>query len=115
MIIVSWIIFSFVAAYVGKGRKIGGGWAFFWSLLLSPLIGLIIAFSSDKIADSDMKSKMLDIQQKQVEELQSMKSAQKTASSKTITEQLKEAKELLNDNAITLEEFEDLKKKILNN
>lgn len=33
---------------VGKDRKIGFGMAFFWALLLSPIIGLVIALLSDK-------------------------------------------------------------------
>ncbi|HMS98679.1 MAG TPA: SHOCT domain-containing protein [Saprospiraceae bacterium] len=46
----TWILFSFVAAYVGNTRKIGFGSTLLLSLLLSPLIGLIIAFASDKKA-----------------------------------------------------------------
>ncbi len=38
-----WIVLCFLVAYYGSKRKIGGGWAFFWSLILSPLIGFIIA------------------------------------------------------------------------
>ncbi len=34
MVFVMWI--AFVVGFVGSGRKIGFGWAFFWALLLSP-------------------------------------------------------------------------------
>lgn len=47
-ILLSWIIFSFVAGYVGNSRKLGFGSAFLLSIFLSPLVGLIIAFASDK-------------------------------------------------------------------
>jgi len=47
-IIIPWIIFCFVAGYIGDSRKIGFWPAFLWSLFLSPIIGLIIAFASDK-------------------------------------------------------------------
>ncbi len=43
-----WIIFSFVAGSIGSDRKIGFATTFLLSLFLSPLIGLIIAFNSDK-------------------------------------------------------------------
>jgi len=45
-IAISWIIFSFVAGAVGANRKIGFAATFILSLLLSPLIGLILAFAS---------------------------------------------------------------------
>ncbi len=47
-IVIAWIIFCFVAGAVGNKRKIGFAGAFFLSLFLSPLVGLIIAFNSDK-------------------------------------------------------------------
>lgn len=48
MIIFFWIIFSLVAGSVGSKRNIGFGGAFLLSIFLSPLIGLILAFNSDK-------------------------------------------------------------------
>ena len=47
-IFLAWIIFSFVAGYVGDSRKLGFWSAFLLSIFLSPLVGLIIAFASDK-------------------------------------------------------------------
>lgn len=46
-----WIVLAVLVGLVGRGRKIGFGWTFFWALLLSPLIGLIIALISDKKSD----------------------------------------------------------------
>ena len=43
-----WIFFAILVGVVGKDRNIGFGWAFFWALILSPLIGVIIALLSDK-------------------------------------------------------------------
>lgn len=43
-----WIFFALLVGFVGKDRNIGFGWAFFWALILSPLIGIIIALLSDK-------------------------------------------------------------------
>ena len=106
MWILGWIVFSIVAGFVGSGRKIGFGWAFFWSLLLSPLIGLINAFASDKKSDVELRA----VQEKQAEAIQVIKENSK----KSVTDQIKEAKELLDSGAITEEEFDSLKKKLLN-
>jgi tetratricopeptide (TPR) repeat protein len=44
-----WIIFSFLAGYLGMDRKIGFFGAFFLSLIFSPLIGFIFALSSERV------------------------------------------------------------------
>ena len=43
------IIISALVALLGRNRKIGYGWSFFFCLMLSPLIGLIIILCSNKI------------------------------------------------------------------
>lgn len=48
-ILIGWLVFSFVAGYIGNSRKIGFWSAFFLSLFLSPLVGLLVAFGSDRI------------------------------------------------------------------
>ncbi len=40
------VLTHIVAQYIGRKRKIGYGKSVFWSVLLSPLIGLIITVSS---------------------------------------------------------------------
>jgi len=46
MIVLAWIVFSIIAGVVGQDRSIGFWGAFLLSLVLSPLIGLIVAFAS---------------------------------------------------------------------
>ena len=46
-IFIVWILFSVLIGLIGKGKKIGFGLSFLWSILLSPLIGLIIVLVSD--------------------------------------------------------------------
>jgi hypothetical protein len=41
-----WIALSFIVGFFGSGKRVGYWGAFFLSLLLSPLIGLIIAILS---------------------------------------------------------------------
>lgn len=38
---------------VGARRRIGFGWTFFLSVLLTPIIGLVIALLSDKLPDGE--------------------------------------------------------------
>jgi tetratricopeptide (TPR) repeat protein len=47
-IFIMWIVLSIVLGAIGSNRKIGFAGAFFASLLLSPLIGLIITLTSSK-------------------------------------------------------------------
>lgn len=47
MIFVFWLVFAILVGLLGNNRKIGFGWAFFWSIVLSPLIGLIIVLVTD--------------------------------------------------------------------
>ena len=49
MIIIVWIILTIILAWYGGYRKIGFWGAFFLSLLLSPLIGLIAVALSEKL------------------------------------------------------------------
>jgi len=49
-IAILWIVLSFVAGAVGNSRKIGFVKPFFLSIFLTPLVGIIIAFNSEKEA-----------------------------------------------------------------
>ncbi|AEV31424.1 hypothetical protein [Owenweeksia hongkongensis] len=48
MVYILWIGFAVGVGLLGQKRKIGFGWAFFWAIIVSPLIGLIIVLLSDK-------------------------------------------------------------------
>lgn len=43
------LIIHSIAQYIGTKRKIGYGKSVFWSIVLTPVIGLIITLSSRKI------------------------------------------------------------------
>ena len=45
-IALGWILFAVLVGLVGSGRKIGFGMSLLWSVLLSPIIGLIIVLLS---------------------------------------------------------------------
>ena len=42
------ILLAFGVAAIGSNRRIGFGWALFWSIITGPLIGLIITLCSGK-------------------------------------------------------------------
>lgn len=46
-----WIVFVALATWYGTKRKLGGGWTFLISLILSPLVGFIAAAISGKSED----------------------------------------------------------------
>lgn len=58
-IVFGWVVFSIVIGIVGSYRKIGFFGAFFTSLLLSPLIGLIFTLTSKNIEDEKYKEELL--------------------------------------------------------
>lgn len=100
------VILSILVGLLGSSRKIGFGMAFLWSILLSPLIGVIITMASKPLEDAEMEKQQLELQKEQMKEL-------KNIASKNSVQQIKEAKELLDSGAITEDEFSILKKQII--
>ena len=48
VVLIIHILLCFGVANLGSNRRIGFGWALFWSIILGPLIGLIITLCSGK-------------------------------------------------------------------
>ncbi|MUP46558.1 SHOCT domain-containing protein [Gramella sp. BOM4] len=109
-IFIFWLIFSLVVGFIGSNRKIGFWAAFLLSLLLSPLLGLIIALVSKSNDSYDYENKVLKNQNEQNDKLS--KIAQNSAHS--ISEELKNLKLLREQNEITEEEFQKLRRKTIN-
>ena len=113
--ILGWIIFSFVIGFVGSGRKIGFWGAFFLSLLLSPIIGLIVTLVSKNKDDEVYKKKVLETQKSQEEALNKIiKSKESESPKKSVADELEKLKKLKEENSITGEEYEKLKNKLIN-
>lgn len=109
----TWIILSFVVGFIGSDRKIGFGGAFFISLILSPLIGLIFALMSKTKEEEKYRERVLESQrsqQKSLEKLSKSKPIQKIS----IADEIEKLQKLKNSNSITEEEFVKLKNKIIN-
>ena len=94
------ILLSFVVGIIAKDRKIGFPIAFFISLLLSPLIGLVITLNSAKTKDEEYKEKMLEI-------------VENNAVSSSVADQLHKLNELRKEGVLTDEEFNEQKEKLL--
>jgi phosphate/sulfate permease len=62
-IILGWIILSIVVGAIGSDRTIGFFGAFILSLLLSPIIGGIVALASTKKSTIEFQKRMLASQQ----------------------------------------------------
>lgn len=109
-ILIVWIIFSFVVGAIGNNRKIGFAGAFFVSLILSPLIGLIITLVSKDKNEEEYQKEVLATQKKQQETLTKIQSEKKSTS---ISEELNKLREMKDNGTLTEEEFQKAKEKLL--
>lgn len=110
MIIFLWIVLCFVVGYIGDSRKVGFSGGFLWSLVLSPLVGLVIVLVSDKKKTYE-------------EELARLQGTKKSdaanpvapviAPGSTIADQIGQLKALLDSGALTQEEYDAAKAKVL--
>jgi len=114
-ILFGWLIFSIVVGFVGSNRKIGFWGAFFLSLLLSPVIGLIIALVSKNKEDEKYRQKVLKTQEAQKVALEKL-SDEKTAikSSISIADELEKLQKLKEKNVISETEYAKLKDNLKN-
>ncbi len=108
--IISWIIFSIIIGIIGSNRKIGFGGAFFLSLLLSPLIGLIFTLVSKSLAAEKFEQELLKTQKMQQKTIEKITNQNLN----TFTEDLRKIKDLLDNGILNSEEYEKIKKHIIN-
>ena len=93
-----WIILSFVVGSLGSKRTIGYGWALFWSLIFSPIIGVVIVLCYPRKEDVEYKERML--------------AATRRAAEKSELDELIKAKSLLDQGVLSPEEFAKIKFRI---
>jgi hypothetical protein len=114
VIFVLWVVFCFVVASIGSGRKIGYGAAFFISLLLSPVVGLVLVLVSERKADEAYRAEVLDTQKKQREALEKLSGAE-VAPVASVAGELEKLQHLRDRGVINQEEFQALKQKLIGN
>lgn len=109
--ILGWIFGSVIVGFFGIGRKIGFAGAFLFSLLLSPVVGLIITLFS-KTEDADKyEAEILETQRQQAQTLKEIKES--AAAPANISDELKKIAELKEQGVISEDEFDRLKAKII--
>lgn len=108
----TWIILSFVVAYIGSDRKIGFGGSLFISLIFSPLIGLIFTLLSKTNAEEKYRESLLQTQRSQQEVLQRLSKSQPVQKN-SIADEIEKLQSLKKNNIITEDEFVRLKNKII--
>lgn len=105
-IFLGWIIFSIIVGSIGNSRNIGFAGAFFLSLLLSPLIGLIITLISKDKQEEKYKEELLKTQKETLSNIKETKTS-------SVSDELIKLKKLLDDGVINQEEFDVQKNKLL--
>lgn len=111
-IFITWLVFSLVVGYIGGDRKIGFFGAFFLSLLLSPIIGLIITLLSKDEAEEARKAKMLQLQEEQHKTLSKISAAEKNNTT-SVADELLKLQKLKENGIVSEEEFEKLRRKVI--
>lgn len=109
-IFLGWIIGSFVIGFIGINRKIGFAGAFFLSLLLSPLIGLIVTLVSKDVDDEAHKEAVLDaLRNRRDDDLPGWTEP----ASFSIADELIKLERLKDDGVITKADYEKQKARLL--
>lgn len=100
---IAWIVLALVCGLLGKSKKIGFWGAFFLSLILTPIIGFIVAI----LSPDEVEQPTVPVNTNSVSE--------QLNTSAPIGDQLKQLYELKEAGAITQEEFEVVKSKLIYN
>jgi hypothetical protein len=108
-----WIVFSFIVAGIGSGRKVGFFGALAYSMLLSPVIGLIVVFFSKSDKEEEYEESVLQTQIEQRNTLEKIANQAVQKQAISISDEILKLKELQNQGILTEEEFEAQKKKLL--
>src|SRR5690606_38432386 len=108
----AWIVFAIIVGAIGSNRNIGFGLAFFLSLILSPIIGLIITLFSETKSTIEARNRSIQLQEEQKNILSEIS---KSKTSTEIIEELSKLNNLKNSGAINDEEFERLKSDLMSN
>lgn len=107
-IFIAWLIASFTIAFMGSDKKIGYWGGFFVCLLLSPLIGLFVV-----VLSPDDPNKVV-VMPASNDPNPVKKTEEPTKSEgKSTADEIAKYHELLKVGAITQQEFEEAKKKLL--
>ncbi|MBO0938687.1 SHOCT domain-containing protein [Fibrella sp. HMF5335] len=108
--IVTWFILSLFVGLIGSSRKIGFWSAFFLSLFLSPLLGLIFTIVSKSQSQEAFEQRTLDLHHKQLQTMQ-----QGSFVRPSVSDELRKLKQLADEGLLSSAEYEAQRSKILGN
>ncbi len=107
--IFAYLFLVLIIGLLGSNRKIGFAGAFFISLILSPLIGLIVVLLSKRLSDLEFEKNLIDLQQQQKQAIDSLSKK----GSAGIADEITKLTDLLNRGIINKEEFDKIKLNLL--
>ena len=105
-----WVFLALIVGAMGSDKTIGFWGGFLWSLLLSPVIGFFIVIASKSNQQKRIEDQTILNQQKQTQILSQMSQRNNQES---IADQLTKLKRLLDEKAITEEEYQKAKSKLI--
>lgn len=108
-IIFGWLLLSIIAGAIGSSRNIGFWGTFLLSLILSPLVGIIVALASRRKDDIHYQKELLSTIANRPQQVVSTKEYD----TDDITSQLERITKLKSEGHITEEEFQSIKSRIL--
>lgn len=115
MVVILWIILSFVVAKIANDRRLGFNSGLMLSLIFSPLIGILITLASPRIEDVLYRQESLKTQLYQ--QKAAMKSLTESNENETgnlsVADEISKLNELLEKEVITKEEYLKIKKKVI--
>ena len=107
MIIIGWFFGALIVGMLGSDRTSGFWGSFLISLLLSPIVGIIIVFLSQRKSTIHHQQQMMNYQHQQSQALHNI------ASKKDFSAELERLAKLKADGVLSEEEFNKLKAKLL--
>lgn len=110
MILLLWLLFCFLVAAMGSGRKIGFFLSFLLSLFLSPLVGLIFVLLSKRNSEIAQELQMEALKAKQDELMRLQKGIEEP---KSRADLLRDLVKIKDEGLITEVEFQERKNNIL--
>ena len=108
-IFLMWILLACIVGAIASDKAMGFWGGFLWSFFLSPVIGIIIVLTSKSKFQQQQENQMMHNQVQQTQVLSQLSKANQPST----TDELLKLKKLLDDQAITKEEYEKLKKQQL--
>jgi Short C-terminal domain len=113
-LLVVWVLFALLVGWLGEDRVIGFWGSFFVALLLSPLVGFIVVIFSKPLKEKELQQQTFNAQVVQNSLLAQMANGKAGGQqSFSVADELEKLKKLLDSGALTQEEYQKAKGKLM--